>query len=155
MRERWQVYEVVNAEGLPIRVMPLRISDDLPTLNSGERIRWLAAACCISGCTARRLARERLKMMGRFYNGQPPWLQQAVPRDVGNQRPRPVCRVCGDRVELFGSVKAAARAVERSRKWIHLRLIDGLADFNGCRWIDAPTACDQERHQPREAESLH
>jgi hypothetical protein len=139
MREQWQVAEIINADGLPVRVLPIRVYDESPPLQPGEEIRWLAAACPISGNAARRLARMRLKMIGRFAGRQPDWLQQHVPTGVGKVPARAVCRTCGDRVEQFPSVRAAARAVGRSRAWLHLRLVDGMPDFSGCTWRDTAT----------------
>jgi hypothetical protein len=137
MREQWQVLEIVNADGFPIRVVALRVHDPLPRLKQGETIRWLAAAVPISGDAARRLTRMRLKMIGQWYGSQPPWLRQRVPQASGDSPPRAVCRTCDGRIEHFSSISAAALAVGRSRKWVHMRIIDGLADFSGCRWSDA------------------
>jgi hypothetical protein len=134
--EQWQVAEVLNSDGLPVRCVPLRVTDSLP-LQPGERVRWLVAAVPISGEAARRLARMRLAMYGHWYGSQPPWLQQRVPQAAGDSPPRAVCRTCDGRIEHFSSISAAARAVSRSRKWIHMRIIDGLSDFAGCRWADA------------------
>jgi len=44
MREQWQVAEILKADGLLIRVLPIHVYDQLPPLKPGEEIRWLAAA---------------------------------------------------------------------------------------------------------------
>ncbi|HZZ28843.1 MAG TPA: hypothetical protein VFE46_12645 [Pirellulales bacterium] len=134
--ESWQVCEIVNADGLPVRVIPLRIGDELPALEPGESLSWLAAACLISGNAARRLASERLKMIGRWNDGQPEWLRQRVPSGTGKQPPRPVYRQCAGGVQRFPSIRLAAKSACKSRRWLHLRLIDGFADCDGCTWHD-------------------
>lgn len=134
----WGVAEIV-CNGLPIRVVPCRV-DAPPTLGDGESLRWLVCCEPIGARRARRLARERLKMIGAWSGGAPTWLQQRIPRLPLTYR-RPIGRRWPNgQIDCFASIADAGRAVKRSRAVLHKYILNECADTNGCQWFDKPCA---------------
>jgi hypothetical protein len=136
---RWGVIEMIDATGLPVRVIPCRI-DRIPGA-FGEKWRWIAGGSHpICASAARRLARERLKQITRWAGGMAPWLESHAPVPPGKYRRgmgRPLLRFGPDgAVRLFRSVSDAAKYAGRSRAALHKRLLDGFPDGQGAVWQD-------------------
>jgi hypothetical protein len=145
MEAAWGVCEIINADGLPIRILPVRLDAPLE-LAQGERVRWLVAMP-IGAVAARRIARARSRMVAEWVGRETPaWLQTYCPLPPGDYC-RPVRRIRPDgQIECFPSIAAAARAIGRDRMVVKKRVVNCCIDCAGCRWeaIGGPTPHNRE-----------
>src|SRR5437762_2490695 len=110
MQPAWQVMEVRNAEGLPVRVLPIRTDAPLE-LEPGQSVQCVVSLP-VSAVTARRIARERSRMIAAWCGHElPPWLESYCPMPAGDYC-RPIRRIWPDgQIDCYPSIASGARAL--------------------------------------------